>query len=213
MEFVFQITGYDDPALDGEAAELLRRRLEARSREILPGMWKVTDSLNACAAKGPGGEKRRRRYRVYGVLLIALGVFALVPGLMEPRIPSLIITGGFAAAAGVLCLCPRERKTLRPPACCKKEAAALLAGRRAVDWSQTAAEVRFDEGGMRVSAGESREAVPFGDMTGIFETERLWLLVYGGEKALLLQKKDLASGETEAFPPFLRERINNKAYQ
>ena len=32
MEFLFQITNYNDPALDAEAAELLRQRLEARSR-------------------------------------------------------------------------------------------------------------------------------------------------------------------------------------
>ena len=193
MEFLFHITNYDDPALDAEAAELLRQRLEARSREVVPGMWKVTDRLNARAARGPGREKRRR-YRVYGVLLIALGVFALVPGLMEPRIPSLIMP-------------------VRRSASCVREAADLLAGRRAVDWGKAAAEVRFDGSGMTVSAQEDREAVPYGDMTGIFETERLWLLVYGGEKALLLQKKDLTSGVAAEFPPFLRDKINNRTYQ
>ena len=211
MEFLFQITHYNDPALDAEAAELLRQRLEARSREIVPGMWKVTDKLNARAAQGPGREKRRR-YRVYGVVLIALGVFALVPGLTEPRIPSLIVTGGLAVFWGLWSLCLRERKPLRPPASCKKEASELLAGRRAVDWEKAAAEVRFDESGMTVSAQEGREAVPYKDMTGIFETERLWLLACGGEKALLLQKRDLTSGEAAAFPSFLRDKINNRAY-
>lgn len=212
MEFLFQITNYDDPALEAEAAELLRQRLEARSREVVPGMWKVTDRLNARAARGPGREKRRR-YRVYGVLLVALGVFALVPGLMEPWIPSLIAAGGFAVIMGVWCLCLREKRPLQRPASCKKEAAELLAGRRAVDWGKAAAEVRFDGSGMTVSAQEDREAVPYGDMTGIFETERLWLLVYGGEKALLLQKKDLTSGAAAEFPPFLRDKINNRTYQ
>ena len=87
MDFIFHITNYDDPALDAEAAELLRQRLEAKSRQTVPGMWRVTDRLNARASKGPGRETRRR-YRVYGVLLMALGVFALVPGLMEPQIPA-----------------------------------------------------------------------------------------------------------------------------
>ena len=211
MEFLFQITNYNDPALDAEAAELLRQRLEARSRQVMPGMWNVTDKLNARAAKGPGPE--RRRYRVYGVALLALGVFALVPGLMEPKIPSLIAAGGFAAVMGVWCLCLRERTPLRPPSSCKRGAAELLAGRRAVDWEKAAAAVRFDGNGMTASAQKNREAVPYGDMTGIFETARLWLLVYGGEKALLLQKKDLASGEAAAFLPVLRDKINNKAYR
>lgn len=88
------------------------------------------------------------------------------------------------------------------------EAAELLAGRRAVDWSGASAEVRFDGGGMTVSAGENREAVSYEDMTGVFETERLWLLVHGGERALLLQKKDLVMGAAGDFLPFLQDNIN-----
>lgn len=207
MEFIFHITNYDDPALDGEATELLRQRLEARSRQAVPGMWKVTDKLNARSAKGPGREKRLRRYRVYGVILIALGAFALVPGLMEPRIPSLIVTGTLALVWGVWSVSLRERKPVQPPAFCKKEAAELLAGRRAVDWSGASVEVRFDEDGMTVSAEESREAVPYKVMTGMFETERLWLLVYGGERALLLQKKDLIAGAAEKFLPYVLDKL------
>lgn len=206
MGFVFHITNYDDPALDGEAAELLHQRLEARSRQAVPVMWKVTDKLNAQAAKGPG-RGTRRRYKVYGVILIALGIFALAPGLMEPRIPSLIITGGLAVVWGLWSFCLREKRPLQPPASCKKGAAELLAGRRAVNWSGASVEVRFDEGGMTVSAEEGREAVPYEDMTGIFETERLWLLVHGGERALLLQKKDLISGARGDFLPYLQEKI------
>ena len=203
MDFIFHITNYDDPALDAEAAELLRQRLEAKSHQTVPGMWRVTDRLNARASKGPGRETRRR-YRVYGVLLMALGVFALVPGLMEPRIPSLILTGGLALLLGLWSLCLRERKPLPPPASCRREAAELLGGRRAVDWSEASVKVCFDEEGMTVSAGEGREAVPYGDMTGLFETERLWLLVYGKDRALLLQKKDLVSGTAEDFLPHLQ---------
>lgn len=56
MEFIFQVTNYEDPALDGEAVELLRQRLEAKSRRTLPALWKLTDRLEA-RVKG-----RRRRY-------------------------------------------------------------------------------------------------------------------------------------------------------
>jgi len=206
MEFVFHLSGYDAPGLEDETAELLHQRLEARSRAVVPGMWKVTDRLNARADKGP--EKRQGRRRIYGVILIALGVFALVPGLTEPRIPSLIGAGIFAIFAGVLNFClPRERKPLTPPASCRKEAAELLAGRRSMDWENAQAEVRFDETGAVLSAADGQETVLYGDMTGVFETPRLWLLVCGGEKALLLQKKDLVSGEAGAFPDYLRGKM------
>ena len=45
-------------------------------------------------------------------------------------------------------------------------------------------------------------------MTGIFETERLWLLLYGQEQALLLQKKDLTAGSESEFLPQIRRKIS-----
>ena len=206
MEFVFHITDYSDPALDAETAELLCRRLETRSREVMPAMWKVTDRLEAWAT--PTVKGRRRRYALQGAALIALGIFALVPGLMEPRVPSLILTGSLSILAGLLTIYGAKVKSPpQPPASCKKEAAELLAGWRALDGPGAPVEVRFDEIGMTVSAGENREAVPYGDMTGAFETERLWLLVYGGERALLLQKKDLVSGGAERFLPYVLDKL------
>ena len=206
MEFVFRITDYSDPALDAETAELLRQRLEARSREAMPGMWQVTDRLEAWAT--PAVKGRRRRYALQGAALIALGVFAVVPGLMEPRVPSLILTGSLSILAGLLTIYGAKVKSPpQPPASCKKEAAELLAGWRALDGPGAPVEVRFDENGLSVSAGEDRETVPYGDMTGIFGTERLWLLVYGGERALLLQKKDLVSGGAERFLPYVLDKL------
>lgn len=213
MEFRFQISAYDAPALEAETAELLRRRLEAYSRRAVPGMWKVTDTLNARAAKGPGIGKRR--CRVYGVILIALGMFALVPGLMEPRIPSLILAGGFALAAGVWSLCLRERRPLRPPASCKKEAAELLKSRRETNWEALRAEVRFDETGWTAATAEGESRTPYENLRNVFETERLWLLVDEKNQALLLQKKDLLSGEAGDFLPYLQGKIidRNLSYE
>ncbi|MBD5149122.1 MAG: YcxB family protein [Oscillibacter sp.] len=209
-EFVFHLSGYNDPALDGETVRLLVQRLEAHSRRAAPGIWAATDKLNAYAAKGPGREKRRTRYRVYGVLLLALGIFVLVPGLMEPRTPVLIGAGLLAIFSGILEFrLVRERKPPAPPASCKREAADLLKRRRSIDWSlpENRTELRFDGAGLSISAGEQAETVSYGDMTAIFETERLWLLLYGGEQAVLLQKKDLTTGDAAEFLPYLREKI------
>lgn len=213
MEFVFHISAYDDPALDGETVRLLTQRLEAGSREAVPGMWALTDKLNAYAAKGPGREKRRTRYRVYGVLLIALGIFVLVPGLTEPGTPVLIGTGIFVILSGLLEFwLVRERKPAAPPASCRKEAACLLEQRRSVDWSlpENRTELRFDATGLSVSAGKETQTIPYEDMTAIYAADRLWLLVYGAEQALLLQKKDLTAGDAEKFAAYLQEKIRKQ---
>lgn len=210
MEFLFRISHYDDPALDEETAELLRQSLEAQSRRIVPGIWKVTDKLNAYAAKGPGREKRRTRYRIYGVVLIALGVFALVPGLMEPRIPSLIWAGGLAIFTGLLeFYLVRVRKAPAPPASCRKEAAELLKSRRETSWESLQAEVWFDETGWSVTTAGNGSQTSYHDLRSVFETEHLWMLVDGKNRALLLQKKDLVSGEAGEFLPYLQGKIPN----
>ena len=212
--FLFQISNYDDPSLENETAELLRQRLEAHSRSALPGMWKMTDRMHIYAEKGPGRKKRQGRYRVYTVILIALGIFVLVPGLAEPRNPALIIVGAAAIIAGLLELfLARKEKAVAIPASCKNEAEKLLHGRRAIDWTNAGAKIAFDETGMAVFFGEKQETVPYGQISEVFESEHLWLLLYSGEKALLLQKKDLVSGEAASFAAHILEKTKGSGVE
>lgn len=214
MEFIFRLSSYDAPALEEETAQLLAQRLEERSREAVPGIWAATDRLNAYAAKGPGREKRRTRYRIYGVILIALGVFVLVPGLAEPRMPALIGAGAVGIVAGILEFClTRKKQATALPAVCRREAARLLEQRRSMGGSllENRAEVRFDGGGLSLCTGEESKTVAYGEITGIFASERLWLLLYGDERALLLQKKDLVVGDAAEFGPYLRRNITQQS--
>ena len=212
--FLFQISNYEDPALDVETAELLRQRLEAHSRSALPGMWKATDRMNTYAKEGPGRKNRRGRYRVYAVILFALGIFVLVPGLAESRNPALIIAGAAAIIAGLLeLLLAWKEKTAAIPASCKKEAEKLLHGRRAIDWRNAEAKVAFDETGMTISSGEKQETVPYGQISEVFESDHLFLLLYSGEKALLLQKKDLISGDAESFTAQILEKTKGNGVE
>ena len=50
--YLFQISNYDDPAVDRENAELLHRHLEAESRRHCPAMWNAIDRIRNHAAKG-----------------------------------------------------------------------------------------------------------------------------------------------------------------
>lgn len=210
MEFLFNLTPYDSPALDAEAAELMRQRLEMESRRAVPGIWKVTDHLNARASKGP--DKPRTHYRIYGVILITLGVISLVPGLMEPRIPSLIVTGGFAIICGLWCFFLRQRKPLDPPASCRKEAAKLLDHLRSLDWNALQTCVRFDGEQLTIASGDFVNAVPYGEFQAVFASEHLWMLLQKNRRAILLQKKDLYLETPENFGNFLQNKIKATNY-
>ena len=124
--YLFQISNYDDPAVDRETAELLHRRLEAESRRRCPAMWNAIDRIRTHAAKGPAREKRTVRCRIYGVFLLALGLLTLILGLMPPRTTDVIIVGGAVIIAGLLefalargrtppCWRPRSRKPCTVP--------------------------------------------------------------------------------------------------
>lgn len=209
MEFVFRLSDYGDPALDSEAARLLEQRLEAHSRKAAPGVWRWVDLLRSRAAGGQ--EMRWRRRRLYGAVLLALGVFLLVPGLAEPGSPVLIGAGVLGTVYGsLLVLLTREKRPSPPPASCQREAAKLLEQRRGTDWSGMEGRLCVDGSGLSADLAGKREHISFGEMTGAFESERLWLLVCGGEKAILLQKKDLIAGEAEKFLPYLRENMTNQ---
>lgn len=210
--FRFQISNYDAPALEAETAELLSQRREKASRQNFPGLWKLTDHFYARAAKGPGRESRRKAYHAYGYFLLALGAFAIMLGLMEPGIPALVAAGVFAVACGILEFLLVCR--WRPPrvpwiASCRKEARALLDGKQAYDWAASGAAVTFDEDGMAISTGEDRLAfVSFDRLRDVFETERLFLVIFDDNNAIQLQKKDMVEGEAAELAPFLRRLID-----
>ena len=134
---LFQISNYDDPAVDRETAELLHRHLEDESRRRCPAMWNAIDRIRTHAAKGPARERRTVRCRIYGVFLLALGLLTLILGLMPPRTTDVIIVGGAVIIAGLLEFAlARGRTPPRIPASCKKEARKALELRRTVDWEK-----------------------------------------------------------------------------
>ena len=159
--YLFQISNYDDPAVDRETAELLHRHLEAESRRRCPAMWNAIDRIRTHAAKGPKGparEKRKVRYRIYGVFLLALGLLTLILGLMPPRTTDVIIVGGAVIIAGLLEFAlARGRTPPRIPASCKKEARKTLELRRAVDWEKLKTAIRFEDAGITICAEENEE--------------------------------------------------------
>ena len=210
--YLFQISNYDDPAVERETAELLHQRLEAESRRCCPAMWNVIDRIRTHAAKGPKGparEKRKVRYRVYGVFLLALGLLTLIIGLMPPRTTDVIIVGGAVIIAGLLEFAlARGRTSPRIPASCKKEARKVLELQRTVDWEKLKTTIRFEDAGITICAEENEEHLPYTRIKSAFESLHLWLVVCDDEHALLLQKKDLILGETDKFFSYITSRTN-----
>lgn len=108
----FSITPLDRAMLP-QVQTLLAKRVELDSRRRLPKLWDLTDRLNRAERAPQAVQVRRRRRRsILGVLYWALGLFLLLPGLVEPQsllVP--LLTGAAAYGAGVAALW-RHRRTL-----------------------------------------------------------------------------------------------------
>jgi len=110
--FIFSMKPYDRDVLTSQIAWMLEKRTELASRKHLPGMWKLTDKLSA-APRAPEAEIKRRaeRRRWWGGLLLVMGIFLFVPGLMKPQeLPGPLVAGFLAVVLGVLYLRRNDRK-------------------------------------------------------------------------------------------------------
>ena len=149
------------------------------------------------------------RGRIYGVFLLALGLLTLILGLMPPRTTDVIIVGGAVIIAGLLEFAlARGRTPPRIPASCKKEARKALELRRAVDWEKLKTTIRFEDAGITICAEENEEHLSYTRIKSAFESLHLWLVVCDDECALLLQKKDLRSGNADSFLSDIISKMN-----
>ena len=108
MEFVFKPEKLSDD-LRYQVSETIAKRTENFSRKKLPGLWKKTDELNRKNLSEEGFKRRIRLRRFYGIVLIAVGIFLFVPGIMKPReltVP--LIVGAFSIINGIFAVIPRK---------------------------------------------------------------------------------------------------------
>ena len=108
MEFVFKPEKLTEELVD-QVAEAVGKRAEIFSREKLPGMWKKVDKLNEKKMPEEVLRHRKIRYVIYGIILIAVGFFLFIPGLMKPKeltVP--LIVGAFSIINGIFAVLPRR---------------------------------------------------------------------------------------------------------
>lgn len=208
MEYIFCTSAYDVESLVPEVSEALGKRVELASRQRLPGLWKLTDSLTQQGGAPKEMPRSRLLYRrIVGIALIVLGLFMLIPGLREPEellVP--LIAGVCGVAIGIHALwstfkTPKEApRTVRAPKKQYEDTAKTFLDNLAKIGST---KVRFSEEGMAL--GE-QALIRFEEMEYFIETQAGYLIAWG-RQATFLQKKDLQHGEDAEFQTFISERL------
>ena len=179
---VFTISSYDKAALLPQVSRILEKRTELVSRGRLPGAWKVIDGINSTRKTAPVPKPHSK---VYGIILIALGIFLFVPGVM------------------------RGRKPAQNPF--DKSAALFLDGRDTIPEGQTS-QVTFSDAGFTVitqsgTAPVETSEVSYADVEYIIESDDLLGITYN-EQIIVLQKKDMVEGDVSDLSEFFSGTVS-----
>lgn len=197
MEYIFRTTAYDAAALVPEVGKALEKRAELYSRQRVPGIWKLTDRLPKNTEPYQMTRGRRVYRRVIGVVLLLMGLFLLIPGLIKPAellVP--LLAGVCGVGAGIYALwSTRKKRTNR----FEKAARKFLSGVSNAE----PAEVRFSEAGMMIG---DEPAVPYSDMEYFLETQSGYLITWAA-RGVFLQKKDFQGESLAEFSDFVRNEI------
>lgn len=200
--FIFSMKPYDAEILSDQVASMLEKRTELASRKRLPGLWKLTDKLNA-VPRAPEAELKRRkeRQRRWGGLLLVMGIFLFVPGVMKPQeLPVPLVAGFLAIVMGMLYL----RKGDRKKNSYEKKAKKLLENMNASMENQKLRLVFGDTEFVISGAGEDKK-VSYADMECALETKDLFGLIYDNQ-IIIVQKQELLLGNAEDLIKALKEK-------
>ena len=217
MTYIFHTSTYDVDALVPEVSQALEKRVELDSRKRLPGMWKVTDSLSQGGNSGEMPRGRLTYRRIVGVALIVLGLFMLIPGLMQPgELVAPLIAGICGVVVGVHSLWSTRKKPVKNTSAEQAEALAEKPAKKPSKKQEETARtflgnlarveptyIRFSEEGM-----ELREdtVIRYEQMECFVETPSGYLIAWG-RTATYLQKKDLQFDSEEEFRDFVADRV------
>ena len=200
--FIFSMKPYDVDTLFPQVAQMLQKRVELASRKKLPGLWKLTDKLNA-VPRAPEAELKRRkeRQRRWGGLLLVMGIFLFVPGVMKPQeLPVPLVAGFLAIVMGMLYL----RKGDRKKKSLEKKAKQLLEKMNASMEGQKLRLIFYDAELAITGVGDDKK-ISYANMECALETADLFGLIYENQ-IVLLQKKELLLGNAEDFTKVLKEK-------
>ena len=209
MEFVFTRAPLDE-ALLPQLTHATKMRIESLSRLKYPAMWERADktAANDTPEKKAAREKAAAiRHKLWGVVFLALGIFLVVPGIMEPgKLTLPLIVGAIAALMGLKRLfgsyvSAEDKQNARFAASAKQ----LL---NQLNRAQASGEptIRFSDDEMTmITPNGSEESVPYTAMEYVIEEEDLIMITFG-TKVTVVRQEEIAEGDIDAFLPFMEQK-------
>lgn len=203
MEFVFKPEKCG-PELVEQTAEVIAKRAEIASREKFPSLWGKVDSINE--HRMPDDVLRKRKFRrvIYGIILLAVGIFLFVPGIMKPKelfVP--LIIGAFSIVNGIFSVLPRKTSAEKFGKKAKKLLGAINSSVNPEDTVIFNSEAIFENGALLME---------YENLETVLENRSIWFFC-DGVKVMVLRKIDLVSASPEEFYEFINEKTSGNIAQ
>lgn len=195
--FIFTLSKYNDVVFQEQVSQALKKRIELVSRKKYPKIWKFTDRMNPQKKLSEKMlNKRRRLYRIYGIFLLLLGFFLLIPSLMDPKeLQTALITGITAVGIGSGYLMYGRGSKKAKPTSFDKAAMKLF---QEYD-NLPKCQVIFTNEAIQL---HEQAAIDYREIEHFFITGDLFILIWN-ERITVLQKKDLTSNKEAEFIDFI----------
>jgi len=202
--YVFQIPLYDIDKHLSQVSQVLEKRTELLSRQSFPKLWKATDKLNRLVRKPESVSKRQRVFRkMSGGLLLVMGIFLVVPGMVEPKeLTSVLVIGIVSFLFGIFYLKYDGSKKDR----FEKPALMLLENLNDSVSTESEKVVITGDRVLLNAETEEGETVSFENVLMGFETEDLFCLTFD-TRIVILQKKEILEGTVDAFRELLSVKL------
>jgi hypothetical protein len=171
-------------------------------------MWRMTDRLGSGPRESAETARRRRaRYRIWGVALLALGVFLFVPSILGKSMGMLpMLVGALSLFMGLQAFRWSSDKGLLKTSF-DQPARQLLQGLSAP--GRHGGRVTFANAGIELkpSAGDA-SGVDYRDVDYLFETSDL-IVFTDGARIIVLRKAELARGDLDGWRELVVKKTEN----
>lgn len=201
MEYIFDLSKYDEDKFIFQVTNTLEKMTELNSREKYKNIWKTTDKLNA---KEKVSEqvmiKRKKRSKLYAVVLILLGLFLLIPSLIDPKemkIP--LIISIFTLCVGILNLLSISKY--------KKKSSFAKASEKLFSEYKNIPKIQiiFREDKIQIL---DNFAIEYNEIEKFFLSEDFYIVIWN-ERITVLKKNDLIKEDESEFMEFIRRKLKN----
>ncbi|KXL51869.1 hypothetical protein CLNEO_27270 [Anaerotignum neopropionicum] len=205
MNFIFSLTEYNSSLFQSQISVVLEKRNELYSRERFPKIWRYIDKKKAARMPQKALKRQRRRYRIYGFLLLIMGIYLFIPGLMDPKeLFGPLIGGALVIVLGVGYI--RYGKTSKKVRFTffNKSAKKLFEGHRSLNFEK----IRFEDNMICFS---QEDGIKYEEIGCVFVTTDFFVFLWN-DIVVVLQKKDLISSSEREFLDFLASKTQ-KSYE